>query len=91
MKNRALNYQKSLGLKNVLKMPGLEPRTSRLSRLSVCAYHLRYIPVYQSAHALYIGARTLRASPAYNNKFLDGDETYKIGPQATYSYNNLSL
>ena len=42
--------QSSLGLKGILKMPGLEPETSRLSMLSECAYHLRYIPVDPSAH-----------------------------------------
>ena len=31
-------------------MSGLEPGTSRLSLLSECAYHLRYIPVDPSAH-----------------------------------------
>ena len=31
----------SLGLKSILKMPGLELGTSRLSMLSECAYHLR--------------------------------------------------
>ena len=36
----------SLGLKSILKMPGLEPRTSRLSMQSECAYHLRYILMY---------------------------------------------
>ena len=41
----------SLGLKNILKMPGLEPGTSRLSMLSEFAYHLRYIPADLSAHA----------------------------------------
>ena len=40
----------SLGLKCILKMPGLEPGTSRLSMLSECAYHLRYIPGDPSAH-----------------------------------------
>ena len=40
----------SLGLKSILKIPGLEPGTSRLSMLNDCAYHLRYIPVEPSAH-----------------------------------------
>ena len=40
----------SLGLKSILKVPGLETGTSRLSMLSECAYHLRYIPVDPSAH-----------------------------------------
>ena len=39
----------SLGLKSILKMPGLEPRTSRLSMLSECANHLRYVPADTSA------------------------------------------
>ena len=37
-----------LGLKSLLKIPGLEPGTSRPSMLSECAYHLRYIPVEPS-------------------------------------------
>ena len=40
----------SLGLKRILKMPGLEPGTSRKSMLSECAYPLRYMPVDPSAH-----------------------------------------
>ena len=40
----------SLGLKSVLKMPGLEPGTSQLSMLRECAYNLRYIPVDPSAN-----------------------------------------
>ena len=48
----------SLGPESILKMPGLEPGNSRLSMLSDCAFHLRYIPVDLSKHALYIGART---------------------------------
>ena len=47
--------QSSLGLKGILKMPGLEPGTSRLSMLSECADHLRYVPVDLSVQALYIG------------------------------------
>ena len=40
----------SLGLKSILKIPGLEPRTPRLGMLSECAYHLRYISIDPSAH-----------------------------------------
>ena len=54
----------SRGLKSILKMPGLEPGTSRLSMLSACAYYLPYIPIGPSAHALYTGDRTLRG-PRY--------------------------
>ena len=54
----------SRGLKSILKMPGLEPGTSRLSIVSECAYHLRYIPIVPSSHALYTGDRVLRG-PRY--------------------------
>ena len=40
----------SLGLKSILKITGLEPGTPRLSMLSECANHLRYIPIDLSAH-----------------------------------------
>ena len=51
----------SLGLKSILKMPGLEPGTSRLgmlaSTLTICT---------TSPLTLFSGAQTWRASPAYN-------------------------
>ena len=60
----------SLGLKGILKMPGLELGTSRLSMLSETkrtvrlqsALHPRWP---ERAHLLYIGARTWRAFPAF--------------------------
>ena len=45
-----------------LIMLGLEPGTFRLSMLSECAYHLRYIPADPSAHTHSIlGRRTYSA------------------------------
>ena len=54
-------------------MPGLEPGTSRLSMLSECAYHLRYIPVDPSTHPHSIlgpepSGRPLRTQLWQNNK-----------------------
>ena len=40
----------SLGLKSISEDAGTRPRASRLSMLSECAYHLRYIPADSSAH-----------------------------------------
>ena len=53
----------SLGLKSILKMPGLEPGTFRLSMLSECAYHLRYIPVDPNAHTHSISRPDLAGLP----------------------------
>ena len=53
----------NLGPKSFLKMPGLEPGTSRLSMLSECAHHLRYIPVDPSAHTHSISGPDLVGLP----------------------------
>ena len=53
----------SLGLKGILKMPGLEPGTSQLSMLSESAYHLRYIPGDPSAHTHSISGPDLAGLP----------------------------
>ena len=46
-------------------MPGLEPGTSRLSMLSECTYHLRYIPVDPSAHTHSISHKVPTVQGAY--------------------------
>ena len=61
--------RQSLGLKSILNMPGLEPGTSRLSMLSECAYHLRYIPVDPNVHTHSVSEPGLLASAASQNHF----------------------
>ena len=51
----------SLGLKSILKIPGLEPGMSLLSFLS--AYHLRYISDDPSAHTRSISGHGLAGVP----------------------------
>ena len=53
-------------------MEGLEPGTSRLSMISECAYHLRFIPTDPSAHTHFktgIGPSEDKATP-FLQKFL---------------------
>ena len=65
----------SLGLKSILKMTELEPGTSRLSMLSECAYHLRYIhrPTF-----LYVFLKFCLSKSAKDSKLLNSIRNYVI-------------
>ena len=87
----------SLSLKSILKMPGLEPRTSRSSMLRDCAYHLRYISADPSAQTHSIsgpgpGGRLLLKSSFKNfSIFLFPSSLLRLNIKMTFKKTSLEV